>query len=134
MNDPLAKFRNIGTPTPASTDTTSQTDGESLPAYQAFEAKDRVKRLQIRQVMAATHSPAYAYLLDVSYDGFHGTELVLTYSFMMVKIKGQNLQTLIFAIEKHECAFIQDFDARFFAPPEQDAAIIDDIEVVTRER
>lgn len=131
MNDPLAKFRNIPEPNKAASNE-SGGGGEGLPPYEAFKAVDKTKRLQIRRVLGATHSPAYTYLLDVSYDGFHGTELVLTYSFMLIKIKGINLQPIILAIEKHECAFIQDYDPQFFAPSESDKPFIENIEIVER--
>ena len=131
MNDPLAKFRSIPQP---NRDASNENGGggEGLPPYEAFKAVDKTKRLQIRRMQNTTHSPAYSYLLDVSYDGFRGTELILTYSFMMIKIKGTNLQNTILAVEKHECAFIQEYDPQFFAPPEPNEPFIESIEIVER--
>jgi hypothetical protein len=103
--------------------------------YQAFTLIDKTEkttRLQIRCTKELTHAPAYSCLLDVYYDGFQGTELTLLYSFMQVKIKGKNLQALTTAIEKHECAIIQNFDAQFFNPPKSNETIIAWIEVLIK--
>ncbi len=102
--------------------------------YQAFNPVDKNKRLQIRQTNGTYHAPAYSYLLDVISDGNKGEEIILVYSFMLVKIKGKHLQTLLIAIEKSECAFIQNYDESVFNPPEENQPIIEFIEVITRER
>jgi hypothetical protein len=104
-----------------------------LPEYQAFDAKDRTKIIRIRRTNGTNHAPANTYLLDVVSDGGKNQEIAIIYSFMVVKIRGRNLHHLQLAIEKRECDFIQNYDAEIFAPPEPDEAIIDDIEVVTRE-
>ena len=131
QKDPLAKFRITG-----GTDTEKKTKGGNdggLPPYQAFDARDSNTRLQIRRVHGCTHSPSYQYLLNVSYDGDHGTEIVLTFSFMHVKIGGRNLQNLIKALEKHGCTYIQDYDPNAFAAPTDPAEpFIDLIEVITK--
>ena len=135
MDDPLARFQREQL-AHAISDKEEKSIKENLQYYQAFtfiEKTDKSHRLQIRSAMGSTHAPAYNYLLDVCYDGFHGTEVVLIYSFMQVKIKGKNLQSLTAAIEKHECATIQDYDAHFFTAPKADEAVIELIEVLTRE-
>ena len=132
MNDPLARFQKAQSLAHDS----DKKEKSRLHDYHAFalmEKSDKTSRLQIRRAAGSTHAPAYSSLLDVCYDGLHGTGLVLTYSFMQVKIKGKNLQALITAIERHECAYIQDYDEHFFIPPKPDEAIIELIEVVTRE-
>ena len=130
--DPLEKFRKISPDTPPEPPYQEES-GEGLPEYRAFEAKDKNRRLQIRRVHGATHCPAYSYLLNISYDGEYGTEIVLTYSFMQVKIKGKNLQMLIISLLKNGCTFIQDFDPQYFATPEPNEAFIEWIEVITRD-
>lgn len=133
MNDPLARFQKAQM---IAHEISDKKDKESLHEYHAFtvmEKSEKVHRLQIRCATAATHSPAYSYLLDVCYDGLHGTSVILIYSFMQVKIKGKNLQALISAIEKHDCATIQDYDAHVFASPKPNEAVIESIEVVTKE-
>jgi hypothetical protein len=103
------------------------------PQYQAFDAKDRSKIIRIRRTNGTHHAPANTYLLDVVSDGGKNLELAIIYSFMVVKIRGRNLHHLQLAIEKRECDFIQNYDPLIFAPPESDEAVIDEIEVVTRE-
>ncbi|MDD5459013.1 MAG: hypothetical protein PHF37_06450 [Phycisphaerae bacterium] len=132
-DDPLAKFRSTA-PTPARAAAKEGSDrGGGLPSYLAFDAKDRTKRLQIRRVMAAFNIPAYSHLLTIIPDGWHGTELGLIYSFQIVKIKGRNLQPITDAIEKEKCSFIQDYDPRFFAPPQPDQPLIEAIEIVMKD-
>jgi len=102
--------------------------------YEAYRVKERgAERLEIRRVLGASHAPGYRYLMDVSFNGDFGTELVLIYSFLMVKIKGKQMQPLIHAILEGTCAFIQDFHSNEFSPPQPGAAIIESIEIVGRE-
>ena len=82
-------------------------------------------------MLGETHAPSYRYLMDVAFNGQYGTELVLVYSFLMVKIKGRNLQPVVAAILENRCDFIQDFDAREFLPPDGAAPVIESIEIVT---
>ena len=134
-DDPLARFQREQL-AHAISNREEQSSKEGIQTYQAFtlmDKTDKTTRLQIRRAIGLTHSAAYSSLLDVCYDGFHGTELVLIYSFMQVKIKGKNLQPLISAIEKHECVAIRDYHPQFFTPAKPHEAIIDSIEVLTRE-
>jgi hypothetical protein len=128
MTDPLAQFRKKPV-VPAGPTTTGQTDG-----YVAFDAKDKVERLRIRRAMAPTRSPGYAYLLDVVYDGPYGTNFVLVYTFLMVLVRGKNLQPVIAALEGGMADFIQEFDPDRWARPTDPAApVIESIEVVVQE-
>ena len=129
MNDPLAAFRNkpaglgTGTPPPKSTD-----------EYVAFDAKDKVDRLKIRRANDPTRSPSYAYLLDVVYDGPYGTNFVLVFTFLMVLVRGRNLQKLVTAVEMGVADFIQEFDPdRWQKPKDEAAPFIESIEVVVQE-
>jgi hypothetical protein len=129
MSDPLAQFRKkpVG---PGSETTPPQTP----EGYVAFDAKDKVDRLKIRRANDPTRSPGYAYLLDVVYDGSYGTNFVLVYTFLMVLVKGRNLQNLIMALEMGTADFIQEFDPeRWQKPTDEKAAFIESIEVVVQE-
>lgn len=106
-------------------------NGKGLAEYIAFDAKDRSTRLRIRTKEAA-HSPAYRYLLNVSYDDRDWTNFVLTYSFMQIQVEGKNLQNIIIAIENNGCAFIQEFDHNIFINPEPEAAFIESIEIIVK--
>lgn len=128
MVDPLSQFRK----TPAATGG----GGPAAPKdeYVAFGAKDKVSRLRIRRAMAPTRSPTYNYLLDVVYDGSYGTNFVLVYTFLMVLVRGQNLQAVVSAIEMGMGDFIQEFDPDKWPKPADAAApFIQSIEVVVQD-
>jgi hypothetical protein len=130
MADPLAPFRK----TPQSLASGSATPPKGDEGYVAFGTKDKVARLRIRRTMAPTRSPGYAYLLDVVYDGSYGTNFVLIYTFLMVLVRGRNLQQLVFALEGGMADFIQEFDPdRWEKPKDESAAFIESIEVVVQE-
>ena len=128
MNDPLAQFRK------RPSGVTAPPTGEGPELYAAFGAKDRVERLKIRRAQAPTRSPGYAYLLDMAYDGPFGTNFVLVYTFMIVLVRGRNLQSLIMALETSTADFIQEFDPDKWEKPKDDKApFIESIEVVVKE-
>jgi hypothetical protein len=106
---------------------------DGKPAYEAFDAKDRSKYLQIRTAEGTHRAPTYAYLLDVISDGDKGTAIALLFSFMEVKITGRNLQNMAHALVKRECAFVQEFDYSRFDPPEPDEPFIERLEIVARD-
>ncbi len=113
--------------------------GETTPPkepgeYVAFDAKDKVTRLRISRANDPTRSPGYAYLLDIVYDGDFGTNFVLVYTFLMVLVRGKNLQPVIMALEMGTADFIQEFDAdRWQIPKDEKAPFIESIEVVVQE-
>jgi len=127
MSDPLAQFRKR----PGGSMTAPPTGEEG---YAAFGAKDKVERLKIRRASAPTRSPGYAYLLDLAYDGTFGTNFVLVYTFMMVMVRGRNLQPIIMALETGTADFIQEFDPdRWDKPKDDKMPFIESIEVVVKE-
>ena len=129
MSDPLAQFRKK----PPAQSAAPSRAAEVKPAYVAFAGKDKLDRLRIRRANAATRSPGYAYLLDVVYDGEFGTEIVLVYTYMMVLIRGKNLQTLVIALETSTADFIREFDSdRWEMPADKSAAFIESIEIVIK--
>jgi len=67
--------------------------------YVAFGGKDRVERLQIRRVLAPVRAPRYLHLYDLAFDGHFGTNFVLFYDFMVVMVRGKNLQGLVSALQ-----------------------------------
>ncbi len=129
MNDPLAQFRKKPLIPGAQMKPPIGTD-----EYVAFDAKDKVDRLKIRRANDPTRSPGYAYLLDIVYDGTYGTNFVLVYTFLMVLVRGKNLQGLTSALEMGTVDFIQEFDPdRWQAPRDDKAPFIESIEVVVQE-
>jgi hypothetical protein len=131
MRDPLARFvfrdKKPAKPKPP------ETGSGELAEYLAVDAKDRNKYLQIRTARGIYRAPAYTYLLDVISDGERGEEIALLFSFMVVDIRGKNLQEMAISLIRRECAFIQDYSPHKFANPKPDEAIIESIEITARE-
>ena len=126
MADPLAQFRKTPqTPAPGATTPPKDTD-----AYAAFGTKDKVFRLRIRRAMAPTRSPRYLYLQDMAYDGGFGTNFVLCFEFMLVIVRGKNLQGVISALENDTADFIQEYHPDLWDKPADGEPIIESIEVV----
>jgi len=127
--DPLARFRHIQKNATSDDPLGLDVSGK----YVAFEVGDRSQeRLQIRRVLNITHSPSYRYLMDImSNPG--GTQIILVYSFLMVKIKGSNLQPLTKALEDGVCTFIQDYHANEYLAPDPKDPFIESIEVKVRQ-
>lgn len=127
--DPLAPYRKRA----------ASVAGEAPPPrppgeYVAFDAKDMVARLKIRRATEPTRSPGYAYLLDVVYDGPFGTSFTLVFTFLMVFVRGRNLQPVIAALEMNTADFIQEFDAsKWQKPTDEKAPFIESIKVVTQD-
>lgn len=130
MSDPLAPYRKK--PVTASSEISAPKDGD---VYVAFDCKDKVDRLKIRRANDPTRSPGYVYLLDVVYDDKFGTNFVLVFTFLMVLVRGRNLQGLISALEMGTADFIQEFDAdRWKKPTDAATPFIESIQVVVQEK
>jgi len=120
-HDPLAAHRKK----PLAT-----TESKEQQGYVAFDAKDKVTRLQIRCAMQPTHAPGYSYLMNVIYDGPYGTNFVLVFHFMSVLVRGKNLQPVIAALESGSAEFIQEFDDQIWeAPKDEKAPVITSIQI-----
>ncbi len=126
MRDPLAAYRKRSGGAPGGE--TTESDG-----YVAFGAKDNVDRLRIRRVTPPTRAPGYAYLLDIASDGESGTSFVLVYTFLLVIVRGRNLQPIIMAVESGTADFLQQYDPERWAKPDANVPIIESIEVEMQE-
>jgi len=131
MNDPLAKFRNSTAGLPPVLQPTSAANDDD---YIAFAAKDRVERLKIKRAKYPTHAPGYGYLLDIIYDGNDGTDFVLVYTILGVKVTGRNLQPVIMALLAGTADYIQEFDrAKWKKPMDDKSPFIESIEIVVQD-
>jgi hypothetical protein len=130
--DPLAQFRK--TPVEAGERAAGPAKPREPEGYLAFDTKDKVDRLRVRRANAPTRSPGYAYLLDIAYDGSYGTNFVLVFTFLMVLVRGRNLQGIVTALELGTVDFIQEFDPdRWEKPKDETAALIESIEIVVQD-
>jgi hypothetical protein len=130
MSDLLAQYRKK----PAAV-VVEPTPPKGPNEYVAFDVKDRVERLSIRQAKESWRTPGYGYLLDIAHDGPYGTNFALYYSFMMiVLVEGRNLQPLIMALQMGTAEFIQEYDPeRWPMPKDGTAPFIESIKVVVEQ-
>ena len=98
-------------------------------AYLAFNPKDSVVRLQIRPANGPTWSPYYMNLQAVAYDGDFGTNFVLMFGIITVRVRGQNLCPMITALEMGTAAFIQEFDSDRWTKPGPNEPLIEWMEI-----
>ncbi len=130
MNDPLAKYRHKAA---------SAAGSFAAPAgpdeYSAFGAKDRVERLKIKCANQPTRAPGYDNLLEIVYDGRIGTNFVLSFSWLIVLVRGKNLQPVIMALLAGTADYIQEFDPDIWEKPsDAKKPFIESIEVVVHEK
>src|SRR5271154_1010614 len=127
QHDPLAQYRRKSPP-PGFEPAPNEPE-----KYMAFDTKDKVFRLRIRNADDSICAPGYNILLNLLYDK-QGTHFILTYSVLMVLVRGRNLQRVIFAIENGMADFIQEFDfKRWPEPTDATAPFIESIEVRVNE-
>lgn len=89
------------------------------------------ERMHIIRHDDTMHYPSYRYLMDIIHNK-DGDGVVLVYSFLMVKITGQNLDKLIDDIAHGNITFIRKFNPRKWARPGDGMPIIESIDVVAR--
>lgn len=106
----------------------------SAPApYEAFDPKDaKWFCLDLRLANGDIASPTYHFLLSVDSDGA-GTQIILLFSFSLVKIYGKNLQKVGNALRARKTGFLQEYSQAIFAPPDADAPVISRIEIAVKE-
>jgi hypothetical protein len=124
MPDPLAQFRRRPIEEKPSI-------GPVAPdEYVAFDARDKVARIKIRQAGKATHWPSYSTLVNVVMDEVGGTNFAMVFTTMMVVVRGKNLQDVATAIGTGNAEFIQQFDdERWQTPKNGKAPFIDSIQI-----
>src|SRR5271163_1988342 len=123
QHDPLAEYRR-NPPPPGYEPPPNEPE-----KYAAFDTKDKVFRLRIRGADDSIYAPGYNILLNLHYDK-QGTHFILTYSVLMVLVRGKNLQKVIFAIENGMADFIQEYDPdKWQKPTDAAAPLIEFIEV-----
>ena len=105
------------------------------PTYEAYKAVDRKpENLEIRKAGQLAYVVEYRYRLYMTHDGKRGTIMNLVFSFMVVEVRGRNLQSVIAALADRRCDFIQEFDAREFNQPQPDVPLIESITITTGQK
>jgi hypothetical protein len=99
--------------------------------YEAFKVVDRRQlSLHVRPVGEPLLILKYSYML-YAIAAPSGRRLDLTFSFMLVTIKGRNLHALADAIGDERCAYLQQFDpATWPALKDESAPLIESIHYV----
>ena len=98
--------------------------------YEAFGAKDKLHRFDVRCSNGLAHVLAYNYLLNVTYDRRNYGAIFLTVSGLTVTIKGRALRPIVDALRLHTCEFIQAFDpAEFVEPTDLSQPFVQSVEV-----
>jgi hypothetical protein len=122
--DPLAEFRRAG-----NTPKAAQGPEQGLIPYKAFAVAPRgsTPRLDIRW-RELGHALSYSTLLDIVYDPSDYTGFFLAFSINLeVKVDGRGLHPVVDALKANSCEFLEEYDAKRFAPPEADSAVIERI-------
>lgn len=126
-DDPLAEFRGRK---PEGKKTASPPPGKE--PYEAFKVQDRVIAIDLRRTTGASHSPAYSYLLDIAYGRRFYTSIRLFFTYMVVKISGENLKEVVEALTLRKCSQLTEWNDKDFMAPPEGAAVIRKIEILVK--
>ncbi len=105
--------------------------GLSKEVYQAFNAQDKVVRLDIRCASTSMgHSFPCQAIHEITYENRNYNCILLTVSGISTKITGRNLRPIVEALKLNKCEFIQEYHHDLFMKPTDDGApFIDRIDV-----
>jgi len=96
--------------------------------YAAFHPVDREsKRMHIRPGSAPWFYATSSYLQYIAEDAGRGRVFNLIYGFLVVEVRGRNLQPVVHAIARDCCEFIQQFDLARWKLPEPGTPVIESI-------
>lgn len=107
---------------------------EESPTYQAFETQERAARLNIRCARGPSRYPAFTYLLDIIFDYDFSASFTLIYTFMVVEVRGRNLDPVVHALAHGTCGRITEFHPRRHTKPGENEPFIESIEIVVAGR
>jgi DNA-directed RNA polymerase subunit RPC12/RpoP len=104
----------------------------SSEPYKAYDTTGnrKAERLDIRRLLGFSSMPRYNFILDIRYSRDSDKEFVIVCTFYEVVVQGENLKLVRQAISDGKCDYIQDYDAREYAPPSPDQPIITSIEIM----
>jgi hypothetical protein len=84
--------------------------------YVPFEFPENANRLHIHCATQPSHFPFYSTLLDIIDDHDFESAITLVFSFMTVKLTGQNLGSVVHAIFMGECGRIHHYHPKIYDP------------------
>lgn len=126
-DDPLAEFRSKKSEPKRGGDPPSGKE-----PYTAFKVQDRVIALDLQRTSGASHTPSYAYLLDIAYGRRFYTTIRLFFTYMVVKITGENLKDVVDALVLRKCSQLHEWNPKDFPPPAAGAPVIRKIEILVK--
>lgn len=98
--------------------------------YVAFDTRDNPERLHILAATGPSRLPALSYLLDVPFDHDFQTGFTLVFTFMSVKVTGENLGPIFHALHWGNCERIIEYHPKLYpTKPPAGEPIITKIEV-----
>jgi len=129
--DILARFERGGGSTPAKPQqpaVLATAEGE-LPEYVAYDTQDKLVTIDIIRSTKASRCPMLRNYLDIGYFPWIKTNLTLFFTYMTVKVDGDNLTEIIDAFRFGKCTAIRQYSPRLYLPPEEGKPIINRIEI-----
>jgi hypothetical protein len=99
--------------------------------YAPFEFPENSNRLHIHCATQPSHFPLYSTLVDIIYDHDFESAITLVFSFMTVKLTGQNLGPVVHAMFMGQCGRIREYHSKLYDPVARGTPVIQKIEIVT---
>lgn len=129
--DILARFETPGRTAPPETERNQPQDG-GLPEYVAHETEDKLITLDIIRTTAPCRCPLLRNYLDIAYTPKLYSGFTLFFTYMTVKVQGENLRDVVNAFRFGKCTAIREFHPSLYSPVEPGKPLIEKIELVIR--
>lgn len=128
--DILARFETPGrAPTPRAE---QKVEEGGLPEYLAFETEDKLITLDIIRATAPCRCPLLRNYLDIAYTPKLYSGFTLFFTYMTVKVQGENLRDVVNGFRFGKCTAIREFHPALYRPAEPGKPLIEKIEIVVR--
>jgi hypothetical protein len=128
--DILARFETPGrAPAP---EAAQQSAEGGLPEYLAFETEDKLITLDIIRATAPCRCPLLRNYLDIAYTPKLYSGFTLFFTYMTVKVHGENLRDVVTGFRFGKCTCIREYHPSLYRPPEPGKPLIEKIELVIR--
>ena len=128
--DILARFETPGASAPEAEQKQAEEGG--LPEYLAFETEDKLITVDIIRVKAPCRCPMLRNYLDIAYTPNLYSGFTLFFTYMTVKVQGENLRDVVNGFRFGKCTCIREYHPSLYRPPEPGKPLIEKIEIVVR--